>query len=50
MTSWIFQGNPNRFDIDGYLAFAPDRITWLVNQLSHDNSTWRSGVPVAGTW
>lgn len=32
MTTWIFQGNPNRFDIDGYLAFAPDRITWLVNQ------------------
>jgi hypothetical protein len=32
MTSWIFQGNPDRFDIDAYLAFAPDRITWLVNQ------------------
>jgi HNH endonuclease/EVE domain len=32
MTAWIFQGNPDRFDIDGYLAFAPDRITWLVNQ------------------
>ena len=32
MTTWIFQGNPDRFDIDGYLAFAPERITWLVNQ------------------
>jgi HNH endonuclease len=32
MTAWIFQGNPDRFDIDGYLAFAPNRITWLVNQ------------------
>jgi len=36
MTAWIFQGNPNRFDIDGYLAFAPDRITWLVNQYQKD--------------
>jgi hypothetical protein len=32
MTTWIFQGNPNRFDMEGYLAFAPERITWLVNQ------------------
>jgi plasmid stabilization system protein ParE len=36
MTAWIFQGNPDRFDIDGYLAFAPDRITWLVNQYRKD--------------
>jgi hypothetical protein len=36
MTAWIFQGNPDRFDIDGYLAFAPDRITWLVNQSKNE--------------
>jgi hypothetical protein len=32
VTTWIFQENPDRFDIDGYLTFAPRRIAWLVNQ------------------
>jgi hypothetical protein len=31
-----FSGKPGRFDIDGYLAFAPERITWLVNQYRKD--------------
>jgi hypothetical protein len=26
------EGNPNRFDIDGYLALGPNEITWLVRQ------------------
>lgn len=30
MTTWIC--NPDRFDIDGYLACASDRIAWMVNQ------------------
>jgi hypothetical protein len=30
--TWIFQCNPKRFDVDGYLAFAPDRMTWLAAQ------------------
>ncbi len=29
--AWIFQGNPDRFDIDGYLA-ATTSIHWLVKQ------------------
>jgi predicted HNH restriction endonuclease len=29
---WIFQGNPDFFDIDGYLAASGGRIIWLVNQ------------------
>jgi hypothetical protein len=29
-TTFIFQGNPDRFDIDGYLAQAKGRISWLV--------------------
>lgn len=29
--AWIFQGNPDRFDIDGYLAAHRD-IFWLVKQ------------------
>jgi hypothetical protein len=31
MKSWIFQGNPDVFDVDGYLRDRKD-ITWLVRQ------------------
>jgi predicted RNA-binding protein with PUA-like domain len=31
MKSWIFQGNPNIFDIDGYLSIHK-QIWWAVNQ------------------
>jgi hypothetical protein len=30
MTTFIFQGNPDRFDIDGYLAGAKERVSWLM--------------------
>lgn len=30
--TWIFQGNPDTFDIDGYLARDLDRISWTVSQ------------------
>jgi hypothetical protein len=29
MTTWLFQGNPDTFDIDGYLAVSSGIITWL---------------------
>lgn len=29
---WIFQGNPDRFDVDAYLAGGADRITWQVSK------------------
>jgi len=32
MRTWIFQGNPNEFDIDGYLAAGSNEITWLVRR------------------
>ena len=32
MTTYIFQGNPDLFDIEGYLALRRERINWLVNQ------------------
>ena len=32
MATWIFQGNPKTFDIDGYLAAAPV-VVWAVRQL-----------------
>jgi hypothetical protein len=31
MTTWLFQANPDTFDIDGYLA-SRQRITWTVRQ------------------
>ena len=30
--TWIFQGNPDTFDIMGYLTSGLDKITWLVNR------------------
>jgi hypothetical protein len=32
MRTWIFQANPDRFDIDGYLATSPPIIQWLARQ------------------
>ena len=32
MATWIFQCNPDGFDVDRYLAFAAERIAWQVNQ------------------
>jgi len=32
MNTWIFQGNPSIFDLDGYLQSMPGVITWLVKQ------------------
>ena len=30
MRTWIFQGNPEVFDIEGYLAASSGLITWTV--------------------
>jgi hypothetical protein len=35
MTSWIFQGNPEAFDIDGYLQATPGVITWTVSRYAN---------------
>ena len=32
MQTWIFQGNPDRYDIDGYLAARPAELLWLVTR------------------
>lgn len=48
MKSWIFQANPDAFDIDGYLAATPGVMTWLVKQNARQIHTgdsvfiWRS--------
>jgi hypothetical protein len=38
MRAWIFQGNPDRFDIDGYLAARPAEFLWLVTRYESDIS------------
>jgi hypothetical protein len=32
MPSWIFQGNPDDFDLDAYLATNPIQLPWLVTR------------------
>jgi HNH endonuclease len=32
MRTWIFQGNPDDFDLDAYLATAPIQFPWLVTR------------------
>jgi EVE domain len=36
LQSWIFQGNPEIFDIDGYFATAPGRFVWLVTRYADE--------------
>jgi EVE domain len=36
MRTWIFQGNPDRYDIDGYLASRPAELLWLVSRYGSD--------------
>lgn len=32
MATWIFQGSPDKFDIEGYLAAGLEKITWMVTR------------------
>lgn len=36
MQTWIFQGNPKEYDIDGYLASRPSRVVWLVTRYASE--------------
>src|SRR5215831_3618007 len=36
MRTWIFQGNPDDYDIDSYLDSRPARLTWLVTRYAHE--------------
>lgn len=51
--AWIFQGNPNRFDVDDYLSRYPQLIYWRTNRYIKEISLgdpvfiWRAG-PDAG--
>lgn len=47
--AWIFQGNPDRYDIDNYISQSPDYIYWHTPRYYHEiaiNETvfiWRAG-------
>lgn len=47
--TWIFQSNPNNFDIDGYLLNSTGEVAWLVTTNAKKISVgdtvylWRSG-------
>src|SRR6266852_2122733 len=32
--SWLFQGNPSRFDLDGFFATRPATLSWIVTRYS----------------
>lgn len=34
--SWLFQGNPDRFDINGFLATRPALTTWIVSRYKRE--------------
>jgi HNH endonuclease/EVE domain len=36
MRTWVFQGNPDDFDIDGYLATRPAEFPWLVTRYADE--------------
>src|ERR1700684_747026 len=36
MQTWIFQGNPDEYDIDGYLISRPAEVVWLVNRYASE--------------
>jgi hypothetical protein len=38
MRTWIFQGNPDRYKIDSYLAARPAELLWLVTRYDSDIS------------
>ena len=36
MRTWIFQGNPDEYDIDAYLASRPAQLVWLVTRYASE--------------
>ncbi len=36
MQTWIFQGNPDEYDIDAYLSSRPAQVVWLVTRYSSE--------------
>jgi hypothetical protein len=38
MRTWVFQGNPDEFDLNTYLATRPAQLPWLVTRYANDIS------------
>ena len=38
MPTWIFQGNPDDYNIDAYLASRPSQVHWLVTRYASEIS------------
>jgi hypothetical protein len=36
LNTWIYQVNPDRFDVNGCLAEAPERVAWVVARYKRD--------------
>jgi hypothetical protein len=36
MQTWLFQGNPDEYDIDGYLQSRPAQLVWLVTRYASE--------------
>lgn len=36
MQTWLFQGNPDEYDIDGYLHSRPAQLVWLVTRYASE--------------
>jgi hypothetical protein len=36
MQTWLFQGNPDEYDIDGYLTSRPAEVVWVVNRYASE--------------
>ncbi|MGH1588668.1 EVE domain-containing protein [Methylobacterium phyllosphaerae] len=54
MRTWIFQGNPDLFDIDAYLAAWPPEFPWLVTRYAREIAVgdqvfiWKTGGAARG--
>jgi hypothetical protein len=47
MRTWIFQGNPEVFDIEGYLAASAGLISWSVGRYDgHGGGVRRMPLPM----
>ena len=50
MQTWIFQGNPDEYDIDGYLASRPAQVVCTVPAPSGGSYTRRACAFLAMKW
>lgn len=47
MRTWIFQGNPDGFDLDAYLVTRPAKFLWLVTRHADEIGVRGPGLHLA---